>query len=334
MSGNIEPPACDPVLAKSSFFTGMSEPEINTVAVFLEPLHIKKGDSVFKEGDEGDKLFIHLSGKLVAFVTQPDGTQRQMFDVKLGDFFGEMSIINNEPRSATITAMEDTEIVVLPGKDFYKIVFDHPLIGVKMLKAICRVQNIWLDQTSRHLSDLNRWGESARRRAITDEMTGLYNRRFLDDSIKDRFEHGSVGIRTMSLLMLDLDRIHAVNDNHGLAAGDTIFMVVADILRSCTREGDICARFAGDEFAVFLPDTGPEDALVIAERIRETVFGQKIAVPRTPGAADKVEISTRTSIGVAVAPLHAKNRESLMTVADNALRKAKEKGRNRVELAD
>jgi diguanylate cyclase (GGDEF)-like protein len=334
MSGDIEPSACDPVLAKSSFFAGMNEAEINIVAVYLEPLHIKRGDSVFKEGDEGDKMFIHLSGTLVAFVTQPDGTQRQMFGVKLGDFFGEMSIINNVSRTATITAMEDTEIVALPGKDFYKIVYDHPLIGVKMLKAICCVQNVWLDQTSRHLSDLNRWGESARRRAITDEMTGLYNRRFLDDSIKDRFEHGSVGIRTMSLLMLDLDRIHAINDQHGMAAGDIIFMVVADILRACTREGDICARFAGDEYAVFLPDTGPEEALVIAERIRETVFDQKIAVPKTPGATDKVEINTRTSIGVAIAPLHAKDREALMLAADNALRKAKEKGRNRVEFAD
>jgi diguanylate cyclase (GGDEF)-like protein len=334
MTVDNQSPVCDPVLANSPFFTGMSDAEINTIAVFLESRHIKKGDCVFREEDQGDHMFILLSGKLTAHVLQPDGTQRQMFDVKLGDFFGEMSIIANEPRSATITAMEDTEIVAIPGSDFYGIVFEHPMIGVKMLKSICRVQNIWLDQTSRHLSDLTRWGETARRRAITDEMTGLYSRNFLDDSIKDRFEQGSVGIRTMSFLMLDLDRIHAINDRHGTSAGDKVFMVVADILRSCTRAGDICARFAGDEFGVLLPDTGPEEALSIAERIRGTIAATKILVPRSPDVMDKVEIYTRTSIGAAVAPKHGKDRETLMLAADNALRKAKEKGRDRVELAD
>ena len=326
-------PFHDPVLYKSPFFSGMSELEFNAVSVFLERLMVKDGDAVFREGDPGEHMYILVSGKLNAYVGQPDGTQRRMFEIKPGDFFGEMSIIANEPRSATLTAIEDTVIMALPGIDFYRIVFEHPMIGVKMLKAISRVQNSWLDQTSLHLSDLTRWGETARRRAITDEMTGLYNKRFLDDSIKDRFEQGSVGIRSIAILMLDLDKIHNINERHGTPAGDSIFMAVADILRSCTRSGDICARFAGDEFAVFLPDTGIEEAKIIAERIRETVAAKKYAVPKSPDTVEKIEINVRTSIGVAVAPLHAKSRETLLLSADTALRRAKELGRNRVELA-
>ena len=327
-------PVHDPVLLSSSLFAGMSDLEFNAVSAFLERLKVKKGEYVFQEGDEGDHMFILLSGKLSAFVLQPDGTQRRMFDIQIGDFFGEMSVITNEPRSATLTAMEDTEIVSLPGIDFYRIIFEHPMIGVKMLKAISRVQNSWLDETSYHLSDLIRWGETAQRRAFADDLTSLYNRRFLDDSIKGRFEKGSVGIRTMSLLMLDLDKIHGINERHGTPAGDQVFKVVADILRSCTRPGDICARFAGDEFAVFLPDTDLDDARTIAERIRSTVEIQKISVPRNPDVVEKVEIGVRTSIGVAVAPLHAKSRETLVLIADNALKRAKEKGRNRVEVAE
>ena len=327
-------PVNDPVLINSSLFVNMSRLEFNAVAAFLDRLKVKQGDAVFREGDVGEDMFILISGKLSAYVKQPDGTQRRMFETKPGDFFGEMSIIANEPRSATLTAMEDTEIMVLPGIDFYRIVFEHPMIGVKMLRAISQVQNSWLDQTSLHLSDLTRWGEAARRRAITDELTGLYNRRFMDDSIKDRFEQGSVGIRTMSLLMLDLDKIHEVNETHGTPAGDHIFMVVAEILRSCTRAGDICSRFSGDEFGVFLPDTDLAEARSIAERIRETIANRKIFVPRSPEVVDKVEIYTHTSIGVALAPIHAKTRDSLFLAADAALRKAKELGRNRVELAD
>ena len=327
-------PMQDPDLLKSPFFEGMSELEFNAVAAFLERRRLKKGETVFAQGDVGESMFIFLSGKLSAFVRQSDGTQQHMFDVKLGDFFGEMSIIAHEPRSATLIAMEDTLIVEFLGIDFYRIIFNHPMIGIKMLKAISNVQNLWLNQTSRHLSDLVRWGDTARRRAITDELTGLYNRRFLDDSIKDRLGQGAVEIRTMALLILDLDRIHGINERHGIKAGDKIFIAVADVLRSCVRAGDICARFSGDEFAVFLPDTDLEDARNIAENIRETVAAEKISVPQTPDATAQMEISISTSIGVAIIPIHAKSRESLFQASDNALRKAKEKGRNRVELAE
>ncbi|MDR0710194.1 MAG: GGDEF domain-containing protein [Spirochaetaceae bacterium] len=326
-------PINNPVLINSPLFSGLSELEYNAIAAFLERVYIKKGNVVFQEGDLGSEMYILISGKLSAYVSQSDGTQRWMFEIKPGDFFGEMSIIANEPRSATLTAREDTEIMVLQGIDFYRIVFEHPMIGVKMLKAICRIQNSWLDQSSKHLSDLTRWGESARRRAVTDELTGLYNRRFLEDSIKDRFAQGSVRIRSMSLLMLDLDRIHEINERHGPPAGDQVFRVVANVLRSCTRSEDICARLSGDEFSVLLPDTDVDEAKNIAERIRSTVEKQKIDVPRTPDIVKKTEINVRTSIGIALAPYHANTREGLMIQADGALRKAKEKGRNCVELA-
>ena len=333
-SGKTLTPLQNTVLAKSPLFADMDESELSSVLPFLDKNEVKKGDDVFREGDTGEFMYILLSGKLSAYVSQPDGTQRPMFEIKPGDFFGEMSIIANEPRSETLTAAEDTEIMALPGIDFYRIVFELPMIGVKMLNAISKVQNNWLDQTSKNLSDLTRWGEAARRRAITDELTGLYNRRFLDDSINDRFEHGSVGIRTMSLLILDLDRIHFINERHGTPAGDHIFMEVADILRSCTRAGDICARFAGDEFAVLLPDTGLEEAVNIAERIRGSVAAKNIMVSKTPETSEKIAINVQTSIGVAVAPIHAGNRDSLFLAADSALRKAKEQGRNRVNIPE
>ncbi|MDR1905245.1 MAG: GGDEF domain-containing protein [Treponema sp.] len=334
-AANSIAPIDNPALLKSPLFVDMSELEYNALTAFLERSHIKTGDTVFKEGDEGKEMYILLSGSVSAYVNQSDGTQRQLFDVKPGDFFGEMSIIANEPRSATMTAREETDIMVLQGIDFYRIVFDHPMIGVKMLKAICRVQNSWLDQSSKHLSDLTRWGETARRRAITDELTGLHNRRFLEDSIIDRFAHGSIGLRKVALLMMDLDKIHAINEQHGVQAGDDVFKAVAGVIRLQIRSGDIAARLSGDEFAVLLPDTDVDDAKQIAERIRETVFTQKIPVPKTAGSTDagKVEISVRVSIGIALAPDHAKDSDSLMHAADKALSRAKELGRNRVEIA-
>jgi diguanylate cyclase (GGDEF)-like protein len=310
----------------------MSELEFNAIAAFLERIRVKKGAPVFREGDPGEEMFILLSGSLSAFVSQSDGTERWMFDIKQGDFFGEMCIIANEPRSATITAKTDTEIMALQGIDFYRIVFEHPMIGVKMLKAISTVQNQWLDQTSKHLGDLMRWGETARRRAITDELTGLYNRRFLEESIKDRFEHGSMSFRKMSLMMMDLDKVHAINEKHGPQAGDQVIITVADILRSFMRSGDIASRLSGDEYAVLLSDTDAEEAALVAERVRKTVEVREVMVPKSPGATEKMPIHIRTSIGIAVAPTHAKNVESLIFAADSALRNAKEQGRNLVMI--
>jgi len=326
-------PMSDPVMLKSPLFAGLSELEFNAVSAFLERRKILMGDFVFKEGETGEDMFILFSGALSAFVSQSDGTNRWIFDIKPGDFFGEMSIIAHEPRSATLSAKVDTELMVLSGIDFYRIIFEHPMIGVKILKAIGAVQNQWLDQSSKSYSDLMRWGETARRRAVTDELTGLHNRHFIEESIKDRFDHSSMNLRKMSLMMMDMDRVHGINDRHGPQSGDRAIIAVADILRSCMRSGDIAARLSGDEFAVFLPDTDVRDAAMVAERIRKSVEARQVEVTKTPGSAECLLINIRVSIGIAVAPTHAMTVESLFLAADNALRKAKDKGRNRVETA-
>jgi diguanylate cyclase (GGDEF)-like protein len=99
------------------------------------------------------------------------------------------------------------------------------------------------------------------------------------------------------------------------------------------RSGDIAARLSGDEFSVLLPDTDIEDSRQVAERIREKVTQRQVQVPKSPGSPEKVAINIRTSIGIAVAPTHANTVETLLSSSDDALRKAKDLGRNRVETA-
>ena len=327
-------PALNPVVRNSPLLRDLSDLEYNAVAAFFEPRRIKKGEEIFKEGDAGEELFILVSGKISAWVNQADGSRRWMFEIKPGDFFGEMTIIASESRSATLTARVDTELLVFHGIDFYRIIFENPMIGIKILKSISAVQNTWLEQTSKYLNDLMRWGETARRRAVSDPLTGLYNRSFLDESAVGRFEQGYVDTRNVSVMMLDLDKIHHVNDKYGPEAGDHVFIETAEILRSHTRPGDICARLAGDEFAVLLPDTKADDAHNIAERIREAMASRTMTVPNHNKGNEKTDIKITTSIGVASAPVHAKNWEKLFYVADNALRRSKELGRNRVVMAD
>ena len=326
-------PARNPVYKISHLFEGLSELELNMVLSFLEPRRLKKGEAIFEEGVAGKEMFIIISGTIGAWVSQADGTQRWMFELKTGDFFGEMSIIANESRSATLIAQSDTELLALQGKDFYHIIYEYPMIGVKILKVIGKVQNTWLEQTSKNLNDLMRWGETARRRSVTDELTELYNRRFLDECAKIRFEYSSVGARIISLIMMDLDKIHEVNSRYGTKAGDLVIISSANVLHSYTRTGDICARLSGDEFAVLLPDTEHEEARLIAERICKAMVSLKVAVPKSPDSEEQTEVSISTSIGIASAPLHANTWENLVSAANDALSHAKELGRNRVEVA-
>ncbi|MCL2184557.1 MAG: GGDEF domain-containing protein [Treponema sp.] len=320
------------VVSKLSLFCALDENEFNTVSNFLKTLHITKGETLFNEGDTGEDMFVLFSGTLNAYGTQSDGTQRMLFNVAVGEFFGEMSVIAHTPRSVTITATEDSIAVKFKGNDFYRIINEYPVIGSKILRSISIVQNNWLDQSSKSVSDLVRWGETARRRAVTDEMTGLYNRRFLEDSINKRFNNQSMNLRITSLLMMDLDKIHGINDKHGTKAGDIVITAASEIIRSCLRQGDIPARLSGDEFAILLPDTDKKDAVRIAEQIRKNIEKLQIEVPESPNSAQTVMIGTRTSIGIAIAPAHARTLEELEETSDFALRKAKELGRNRVEV--
>ena len=334
MSQKRNAPSNEPVLKTSRIFADLSELELNAVTAFLEPRRVKSGEIIFSEGSAGEEMYIFVSGNIDAWIKQADGSQRRMFELKPGDFFGEMSIIANESRSATIIAQADSDLFALYGLDFYRIIYEHPIIGAKMLNTIRKVQNTWLDQTSKYLGDIMRWGETARRRAISDELTGLYNRRFLEESGADRFKQGVVGLRHVSLIMMDLDKIHEINEVHGIKAGDLVFITAANVLRSSTRDGDICARLSGDEFAVLLPDTAPEDARIIAEKIRKAMASSITMVPLRPDAEEKTEVAVNTSIGIASAPLHAESWDKLFKVADDALRHSKELGRNRVNVAN
>jgi diguanylate cyclase (GGDEF)-like protein len=321
------------VLKKAAIFSSLSGLELDAVVSYLEPRSLKKGEVVFSEGAIGEEMFVIVSGGIEAWVAQADGTKRWSFELKTGDFFGEMSIIANETRSATIVTKEDTELLTLNGVDFYRVVFEYPIIGAKILNAIRKVQNTWFEQISKHLGDIMRWGETARRRAVSDELTGLYNRRFLEESAGNRFSQGTLGLRSISLMMMDLDKIHEINDIHGTKAGDLMFISMAEVLRFVTRAGDICARLSGDEFAVLLPDAGTEEAVSIAERAREKIASRKISVPTKPNSTRNTEISVSTSIGIATAPIHADSWGNLLLAADGALRQAKTLGRNRVVVA-
>jgi diguanylate cyclase (GGDEF)-like protein len=161
---------------------------------------------------------------------------------------------------------------------------------------------------------------AAETRAQTDELTGLWNRRALDRMMQ------SDQSAECALLLVDLDHFKKLNDGFGHAAGDAALRHVARILRGALREQDLAARVGGEEFALWLPNTALERARDVAERVRQAVAEAKVY---WAGA----ELSIACSVGVAAKPATVGQTANLYTAADAALYRAKEYGRNRVEVA-
>jgi diguanylate cyclase (GGDEF)-like protein len=184
------------------------------------------------------------------------------------------------------------------------------------------------DITDRMLAEeqLKAAKEQAERLAHTDELTGLNNRRafmqrgqqLIDQSI--RFGHA------LSVIIFDVDRFKSINDTYGHAAGDTVLQTLAKVFGEHCRVVDNVGRLGGEEFAAVLPETPLESAVALAERLRNRFAFARIVLPGG-------EISVSASFGVSTYNRETPSLESLLIKADAALYRAKENGRNRIEVA-
>jgi len=170
--------------------------------------------------------------------------------------------------------------------------------------------------------------EEVQRLAITDHLTGIYNRRQLFELGARELLRAQRFAHPLSVLMLDIDRFKTVNDSYGHAAGDEVLRQVAQHCAHFIRDFDVLARYGGEEFAILLPETDADGAWRLGERLRESLADKEMR-------AGEALVHVTISLGVAV------NRQSgdvqlfeqLIDQADRALYAAKQAGRNRVEVS-
>ena len=165
--------------------------------------------------------------------------------------------------------------------------------------------------------------ETIRNQAVTDPMTGLYNRRYFSSYVVQEVERSTRLNQPFSLITLDLDHLKQINDTFGHSIGDEAICTIAHVLKKNARNIDISVRFGGEEFGILLPGIDSKGAMVAAERLR-------VAIEKEPVK----EIGHVTaSIGVATFLEHTDNIDELMEIVDQAMYRAKKNGRNRVVLA-
>jgi diguanylate cyclase (GGDEF)-like protein len=166
-----------------------------------------------------------------------------------------------------------------------------------------------------------------RDQAIRDGLTGLFNRRYMQESLERELRRAQRRKMPLGVIMLDIDHFKRFNDTFGHAAGDTLLRALGSLLQQHTRGEDIACRYGGEEFTLILLEASPEDTGQRAERLREEA--SRLSIEHGRQHLGDVTIS----LGVAIFPEHAADSEGLLKAADAALYRAKEGGRNRVMMA-
>ena len=163
-----------------------------------------------------------------------------------------------------------------------------------------------------------------REQSIRDPLTGLYNRRYMEEALKQHLSHVTRHLHPLGVMMIDIDHFKGFNDRYGHRAGDGLLRELGKFLQNHIRAEDIACRYGGEEFLLIMPDTLQETALRRAEQLR-----QEVRTLRVENAGQPHEEIT-LSLGVAIYPVHGHTIETLLRAADSALYRAKQEGRDRV----
>ena len=240
-------------------------------------------------------------------------------DLAPGACAGEMSLIEDKDPSAYVVATEESHLMVI----------SHNLLWQMVDRSHAFSKNLLIVLSERVRSDNEFIASSlgvlrqAERNAVTDALTGLGNRHWMQDMFEREVTRAQHSDKTLCLLMLDVDNFKQFNDRYGHIAGDRVLVAVAGALREFLRPTDLIARFGGDEFAVLLPDVDPQQAAQTAERVRE-----RIAALSPPSLSTAVTVSIGVTVRIADDDV-----SRLVHRADEAMYQAKTQGRNRVAVS-
>ena len=331
--------ACDQVW-RIAFSRRISGPNGEFAGVAVATMRLAYFDQLFNRLTIGNGSSVNLLNTKGILLAQQPLLEREMIDKDLSDrpnfkrmlregkgSFRAISAITGEERLYTFSNVGDLPLIVvvaLSAEDVFAPWKRAALLTSGATGVLC-IGLLWLTwmlrrelrrryRTERVLSEL----------AATDALTGLANRRILDERLRLEWDRAQRSADPMTVLMIDVDHFKAFNDRHGHHAGDEALRTVAQVIGTTIRRpADLAARYGGEEFAVVLPHTDAKGAHVIAEHIRSSIEH----LPRVAGDEQPITVS----IGMSTWDKHSRmSLEALLLSADQALYEAKHAGRNRI----
>ena len=282
------------ILASIPLFRKCAPEQLNVLVRYASEQVYPSGHVITRQGEASDNLWVLLSGRVRIVEATSDG-QADMLLGELGraEIFGELGILRDQPRSATVIAVDRTHCLVLRQADFMAVLQESPELANSMLRIVAGR----LFDADRKLA-----------RYSPDPLTGLASRR----AFHEQYRRLSAGARRrkngLLLLTLDVLRLKAVNDDFGYALGDEVLRTVADALVEATRTTDLIARYGGDEFAVLLLDAMPKDVDIVVARVRDRLAAL--------GVQRRLPVCVECSIGIAWSQSPPEAAEEFLREAD------------------
>jgi diguanylate cyclase (GGDEF)-like protein len=289
------------ILASVPLFRKCTPEQLGTLVRHASEQIYPSGHVVTRQGEPSDNLWVLLSGRVRVIEATADGQAEMLLgEIGKAEIFGELGILRDQPRSATVIAVDRTHCLVLRQSDFMTVLQESP----ELPNALLRIVAGRLFDADRKLA-----------RYAPDPLTGLASRR----AFHEQYRRLAAGARRrkngLLLLTLDVVKLKAVNDGFGYALGDEVLRTVADALAESTRTTDVIARYGGDEFAVLLLDAMPKDVEIVAARVRD-----KLAAL---GVQRRLPVSVECSTGLAWSQSPPDTAEEFLREADRDMQEKK-----------
>ncbi len=279
---------------------------------------LEPGEVLIEAGQDNDTMYMVLSGSLSVHLDHPRA--EPVAHVDTGQTVGELSVIDGSRATAYVRAASVVRLLAVDEQTFWRLVMASHDFAANLLVLLARRMRA----NNASLSTAEKLRKQLEREATMDGLTGLYNRRWLEERLPRLVARFQRSLEPLSVVMIDIDHFKQVNDRFGHVAGDQVLRAVAQAIQRDVRPTDLAARYGGEEMVVLLPDTGLEGARCAAERLRAKVSSLHIE------ASEGVPLPTVT-ISLGISTLEAgDSAQSIVDRADAALYRAKREGRNRV----
>jgi diguanylate cyclase (GGDEF)-like protein len=294
---------------------------LGSVEELLEKADIRTlvpGDVLLSLGQQNTSMFMILSGRLGVHLEGPQGDPVAVLEA--GQTVGELSVMQGVPASAFVVCAERARLLELDEARFWALVNASHEFTVNLLMLLAER----LRANNSTVSNNMQLQREYKRNAMIDGLTGLYNRRWIDDALPRFITRYSRSDQALSVLIIDVDHFKRFNDTYGHPVGDKVLVVVGQTLRANLRPNDLVARYGGEEFLVILPDTDVAEGKIVADRVRVAVGDVKLVVEGSPDLP-QITISAGGACLTRNQPM-----ADLLTTADRALYESKHAGRNRI----
>ena len=253
------------IISKSRLLRNISLESIEYLLDACPVVDFPAGSELLAPGKPNSNLYLVLSGRLSVHLGEKSYTPHVVFEA--GDCAGEMSILDAKPVSAFVVSQVNCRLMVIRQETVWALINASHGVSRNLLYILsgrmrydneALVNSIKLQREYEHV-------------ASTDGLTGLHNRRWLDDSFRRQMNRCERNGQPCSIIMLDIDHFKQMNDRFGHLAGDRVLCTVAQVLLNMLRPTDLVARYGGEEFALCLPETPLKGAWNIADRLRKAI---------------------------------------------------------------